>query len=566
MVNFSRRTGLLAAAGVALAPKMLVATSTPTPPVPGKLESVIDALFHEHVAVGEPGAAIGLYRGGHVLFAKGYGVADLDSSTPVTPTTQFNVASVSKQFTAFAIALLASEGKIDLDAEVHRYLPWVPDFGHPITVRQLVHHTNGLRDSYTLVEVSGRDTRDVFTQRQVIELVKLQRELNFEPGTAHSYNNTGYTLLAEIVATVSGKSLRQFTTERMFAPLGMQRTFFGDDVEEIVPERATSYEKRPDERWQRTLLTTESVGHSGLVTNVTDLAQWSDNFFRPRVGDRSLLDLVCTSGTLRDGRKANYAFGLTPGEIHGRKIVSHSGGDGSFTTYFTFYPDHDLGVVVLANRALDVGGLAHTAAEVFLSGKSEKSAATNAPKAHVLKKATLERLPGMYIHPTSPSVTLERRGDTLYGWFGVEPAAAARVKADGTFSVGNWSHFRIVTGEGGAITALESIYGISMRPRLFKRVQPESVTDLSAYTGDYYSDELEAKYRFTAEGGDLVMRHIWRPDPIMLVPVTREHFNARSGWAPHVVTFERDARGDVVAARMSGARADNMRFERRTKT
>lgn len=564
MVNFTRRAGLLAATGVVFAPQVLVAEPASQPKPAGRLESSIDDLFHEHVAAGEPGAVVGLYRQERVLFAKGYGMADLDSGIAMTPLTQFNVASVSKQFTAFAIALLAHEGRVDLDADVRRYLPWIPDFGHPITVRQLVHHTNGLRDEYILLEVGGRDTRDIFTQRQVVELVKRQRELNFEPGTAHSYNNTGYTLMAEIVAAVSGQSLRQFTTDRMFGPLGMRHTFFGDDVEEVVPQRATSYEKSPEGGWQRTLLTTESVGHSGLITNVTDLALWSDNFFRPRVGDRSLIEMVCKSGTLRDGRVVNYAFGLTPSEIHGRRIVSHSGGDGSFTTYFTFYPDHDLGVAVLANRRLDVGGLAHSAAEIFLSGKSSKEKA-EAPKSGVLSKALLERLPGTYIHPTAPSVTLERRGDTLYGWFGVDPAAAVVVNADGTFKVGPWSHFRVATGDGGAIDTLENIYGISMQPRLFKRVKPEAVVDLSGYVGDYYSDELEAKYRITAEKGELALQHLWRPKAIMLVPVTRQHFDARDSWAPHAVTFEHDARGEVVAARMSGARADNMYFERRTK-
>lgn len=565
MVKFTRRTGLLAATGVALAPGILAATPAPAQKTTNKLESAIDALFHEQVAPGEPGAAIGLYRQGRVLFAKGYGMADLDSGIAMAPQTQFNVASVSKQFTAFAIALLAHEGRLDLDADVRSYLPWVPDFGRLITVRQLVHHTNGLRDEYILLEVAGRDTRDVFTQRQVLELVKRQRKLNFEPGTAHSYNNTGYSLLAEIVAVVSGQSLRKFTSERMFTPLGMQHTFFGDDAEEVVPRRATSYEKPQDGGWQRTLLTTESVGHSGLITNVNDFALWSDNFFRPRVGDRALIDLVCKSGTLRDGRSVNYAFGLTPTKIHGRRIVSHSGGDGSFTTYFTFYPDDDLGVAVLANRRLDVGGLAHSAAEIFLSGKSPQASKKTASKPGVLGKTLLERLPGIYVHPTAPSVTLERRGDTLYGWFGVDPAAAVVVDADGTFKVGPWSHFRVSASNGNAIDTLENIYGISMQPRLFKRVQPETVVDLSSYVGDYYSDELEAKYRITAENGELALRHLWRPKDIMLVPVTRQHFNARDCWAPHAVTFERNASGEVVAARMSGARADNMYFERRTK-
>lgn len=170
--------------------------------------AAVDALMSRHTKPGAPGAAVGVYRGGKVIYAKGFGVADLETGAPITTRTPFYISSVSKQFTAFAIALLASEGKLDLDADIRRYLPWFPGLGHTITTRHLVHHTSGLREQYELVMLSGRDLHDLVTQPQMLKLIARQRALNFVPGTDFQYNNTSYTLLAEIVRAVSGQDLR----------------------------------------------------------------------------------------------------------------------------------------------------------------------------------------------------------------------------------------------------------------------------------------------------------------------------------------------------------------------
>ena len=206
----------------------------------------IDALFDD-VEVNGPGAAVGIYHRGRPTLTRGYGLADLESGLPITPQTAFHAASVSKQFTAFAIALLAQEGAIDLEADVRDYLPYVPDFGSTITVRHLILHTSGLRNQVTLLLLRRQGVESRTTQHHVVNLVARQRTLNFPPRTDYSYSNTGYVLLAEIVFAGTGRSLREFTAERIFEPLGMQHTFFVDDVTEIVPRRASSYTRRRGE-------------------------------------------------------------------------------------------------------------------------------------------------------------------------------------------------------------------------------------------------------------------------------------------------------------------------------
>src|SRR5690606_8595398 len=157
-------------------------------------EAAIDALFEAQTRPGNPGAAVGVYHHGQLAFAKGYGLADVEAGTPITPRTQFHVASVSKQFAAFSIALLAREGKVDLDADVRTYLPYVPDFGRKVTVRHLILHTSGLRDQWSLFEIGGHDLDDRLRQAQIVNMVARQRALKFDPGTRYSYSNTGYTL------------------------------------------------------------------------------------------------------------------------------------------------------------------------------------------------------------------------------------------------------------------------------------------------------------------------------------------------------------------------------------
>ncbi|HZM99550.1 MAG TPA: serine hydrolase, partial [Pyrinomonadaceae bacterium] len=198
------------------------------------LTKKVDQLFATWDKPESPGAAIAVIKDGIVVYKRGYGSANLEYNVPITPQTVFHVASVSKQFTAFAIALLASQGKLSLDDDIRKHLPEVPDFGKKITVRHLIHHTSGLRDQWTLLGMAGWRLDDVITKEHIMKMVRYQRELNFDPGAENLYSNTGYTLLAVIVERVSGQSFREYTEANIFKPLGMTNTHFHDDHEEIV--------------------------------------------------------------------------------------------------------------------------------------------------------------------------------------------------------------------------------------------------------------------------------------------------------------------------------------------
>ena len=181
----------------------------------------IDALFQEWDTPGSPGAAVAVLKEGEIVFSRGYGSAQLEYGIPITPATIFHVASVSKQFTAFAVTLLAQEGRLSLDDDIRKHLPEVPDFGSTITLKHLLHHTSGLRDQWEALAMAGWRLDDVITTEHILSMVRNQKELNFEPGEEHLYCNTGYTLLGEIVARVTGQSFSAWTKENLFDPLGI---------------------------------------------------------------------------------------------------------------------------------------------------------------------------------------------------------------------------------------------------------------------------------------------------------------------------------------------------------
>src|ERR1700722_11910879 len=236
-----------------------------------------------------PGCAVAVMKDGRIVHERGYGMADLEHDAKITPTSVFHVASISKQFTAAAVLLLAQEGKLSPDDEARRYLPELPDFGVPITLRHLLHHTSGLRDQWELVSLAGwRYSLDLITDADVLSVVSRQRELNFPPGSEYLYSNTGYTLLAQIVKHVSGQTFRELTTERLFRPLAMHRTHFRDNHAEIVPDIAYGYEKTGD-HFELSIPNFDTVGATSLLTTVEDLALWDENFYTTRVGGEALI-------------------------------------------------------------------------------------------------------------------------------------------------------------------------------------------------------------------------------------------------------------------------------------
>ncbi|MEQ1923657.1 MAG: serine hydrolase domain-containing protein, partial [Pyrinomonadaceae bacterium] len=284
----------------------------------------VENLFEPWNKTNSPGVAVSIVKGGKVIYQKGFGVAVLENNVPITPKTIFQSASVSKQFTAFAILLLAQQGKLKLEDDVRKHLSEVPDFGKTITIRHLLNHTSGLRDQAELAAVAGVRLDDVLTQVQVLKIVQGQKELNFNPGEEMVYCNTGYTLLAEIVAKVSGKSFRQFTEENIFKPLEMNNTHFHDDYVMVVPYRASSYFQIGADRFIYLSSSNSHVGATNLMTTAEDFAKWLNNFESGKVGGKELIAQMRETGYLNNGNKTDYGAGFDLETYRGLKTISHA--------------------------------------------------------------------------------------------------------------------------------------------------------------------------------------------------------------------------------------------------
>lgn len=334
----------------------------------------IDGVFAAYASPTAPGCAVGVYQNGRIAFEKGYGSANIEYAAPITPRTPFIMGSVSKQFTAAAIALLVEQGRLRLDDDVRRYVPELPDYGKTITIDQLVHHTSGIRDFWTLVQAADMRNDDGYTVDDVLRLAARQRNLNFAPGAEYNYSNTGYVLLGIVVKRVSGRTLRQFAAEEFFAPLGMTHSHFQDDHTEPVPGRAAAYAPLPGGRgWKIDVWNNDIVGQGGLMTTIEDLQKWDENFYTGAVGGTAFLARQLQRGVLNDGTTLPYAFGLEELDYRGLPIVEHSGTTGGYRTDITRFPTRHTTVATMCNvSTANAVALAHAVADVVLESAFTK--------------------------------------------------------------------------------------------------------------------------------------------------------------------------------------------------
>jgi CubicO group peptidase (beta-lactamase class C family) len=352
-------------------------------PAPAGLASEVDKVFSRWTAT-TPGCSVGASVKGNVVISAGYGMADLERDVPNGAETIFEAGSVSKQFTAAAVLLLARDGKLSVDDPVRKYIPELPDIAAPITIRHMLTHTSGLRDWGSLAGIEGwpRSTR-AHTHAHALEIVSRQKALNFTPGTRWSYSNTGYNLAVILVARVSGTSFGEFSRTRMFEPLGMTKTSWRDDYTRIVKGRAVAYAAR--QGGYGLDMPFENVhGNGGLLTTVGDLLKWNGNFVTPRVGDPAFVAAQQEVGRFTNGREHGYAFGLSVGPYKGVREVAHGGATGGYRAYLARYPDHDVSVAVLCNAGSAVPTeYAHAIAERLLGNAVKADAPTATPTAEM---------------------------------------------------------------------------------------------------------------------------------------------------------------------------------------
>lgn len=529
----------------------------------------VDAVFGEYDKPDSPGCALGIIQDGNLIYKHGYGMASLEHGAPISGDTVFRIGSLSKQFTAAAVALLAEDGKISLGDDVRKYLPELPAYEHPITIRHLIHHTSGLRDYTSLVYMAGIHGADNYTVAESLDLIARQRGTDFPPGEKYSYSNSGYFLLSQIVERASGRSLRAYSEERIFGPLGMKQTHFHDAPFEVVPKRAYGYSPGDDGGYLLDMTGWEQTGDGSVFTTIEDLLFWDRNFYHNRLGkgEPALIETLETVGRLNNGEAIDYAFALVVDQYRGLKRVSHGGSWVGFRTHMDRFPEMNFSVAVLCNLSTtSPGTLAHRVADIYLAGEftegedggEAESVAAGLPERVEVPEEELRRFSGHYWSESEKRAwKIDLEGGQLLYRRGPDAEVALLPLGGGRFAMGESGNagVRFTESEGGEPRKMIVSRGTDLVIP-FERFEPVSPSPemLDQYAGTYHCEELNARYVVAMKGGKLgfAVGHLHNQP---LVPLFPDVFQYPDGVT---FTFGRDGSKSVDRLTLDVGRTRNI--------
>lgn len=530
------------------------------------MASRLDAIFAEYAKPGSPGCALAIYERGRVLYAKGYGMASIEHGVAIDPRrTVFDIGSTSKQFTAASILLLAQDGKLSLDDSVRKYVPELPGYFDTVTIDHLLRHTGGVRDYIGLLMLGGINVQDHTTDADALRAIARQGELDFAPGSEHSYSNSGYFLLSLVVRKASGKSLREFAHERIFVPLGMHQTRILDSHDQVVPHRATSYEPGPNGTWVLSTSAWEQTGDGAVQTTVLDLARWNANFHDPKVGGNALVEQLQQTGTLNDGKSISYARGLIVDDYRGLRAVSHGGAWMGFRSDLLRFPAPGIAAAALCNAgSSQPSALLQAVADVVLADLLQPDpmpAAMPAKAEGVAKAPHFEPGPyiGTYFAPAESLLRrIENRAGTLWYVRGNGQDTELAYEGDERFRMLDVPVPAIVRFGHGQDGQRSMTLEMGTQRTVMVAVAPfaPDANALAAFAGEYESQELDARWRLVVNGMQLEL-HPRRGDARPLHPAFPDAFTGAG-----LLRFQRNDVGDITGFEVDIGRARGISFAR----
>ena len=535
-------------------------------PLPDSIIKKIDSLFSKWNNNYSPGCTVGIVRNDSLIFSKGYGMANLEYEIPNSAATIYHMASVSKQFTAYSIVLLAKQGKLQLEDDIHKYLPWFPDLKEKITIRNLLSHTSGIRDQWQLLAIAGTRLDDVITQDHIVKILSKQQALNFKPGEQYSYSNSGYTMLAEIVKSVSGQTLRKFTDSAIFKPLGMTNTHFHDDYTEIEKNRSYSYDRIDSIHFANSILSYSNAGATSLFTNINDMSKWVMNFYDHKVGDQQDIDMLTQKGKLNNGKELSYALGIVSNTYKGWRQFSHSGGDAGYRTYVTVFPDLKMGFMVFSNLGdFNPSTPVYQMTDLFIKDTTTKKEAVKKEQrdstAAVLKDTVyMQKFTGSYIDESGLPFSFDIKSSRLYYHIYGQNNFLIKELKD-TFSDAQSPEIKFVFSVKGKDTIVD-IFRPDQSYHLKKYVKDTSQPDevLKTYTGVYYCPELDCKYGIILKDHQLMLTNDKYNDT-KLILVNNDHLTDDYWWINHLMMI-RSSDNKITGFEVNSGRIMHLRFNK----
>lgn len=474
--------------------------------------SKIDELFKTWQRPNHPGGSVGIMKNGELVYSKAFGLASLEYQIPNETSTLYNAASVSKQFTALGIVLLTLQGKIDIDANINTYLPTMPQFKYPVTTRQMLHHTSGLRSLHAVLGLAGWREDDLRTNEDLYRFMEKQVDLNFKPNDEYLYCNTGFMFMAKIIENVTGQKFVTWMKDNVFNPLGMKETYVEDHLKRVVPNNATSYDAN-NGSYDRAIAFWGYVGSGNMHTTTADMLTYLSNYSHPKEGWEEAFKMMQTLDNFNNGSPNKYAFGINIDSLNGHRRIQHGGSIGGFRAQATAYPDAKVHIAVLTNFSnSNPGRIANEITDILLPAKEESitkvSKKAKLTKKYKMKAEALSSFEGTYWSGKELSgLTLKVMNDTLRILNSSGKAQSLLPISTSSFKTNNNNVYTFKKEDDTPLqlTITTAQNDIQTYQQYINR--PPTISDLEEYIGRFYSDELETFYDIYLKSGSLYSHH-----------------------------------------------------------
>lgn len=531
----------------------------------------VDALFAQWSKPDSPGCALAVIKDGQVIYKRGYGMANLDYGIPISSVSVFNIASVSKQFTAMSVVLLAKQGKLSLDDDIRKYVPELPQYQSPITIRHLIYQTSGVREYSHLMQAAGIRFQDA-PEGDVFKILTRQKELNFKPGEEYLYSNSNYFLLAQIVKRASGKSLREYAEENVFKPLGMVNTGFHADGTEVIKNRATGYSSREGGPFFVDVTTSYHVGAGALFTTIDDLFLWDQNFYANKLSqDTRLIAEFLTPGTLNNGRKTDYAFGVDVEMYKGLKAFGHGGVYNGFNASMIRFPEQRFSAICLCNlMSIRSAGLTRRVADIYLADQLKESQVSGSkielpePKVVQVPEKELAAVAGSYFDSANNNFRrlYVKNGKLIYSR-GTSESELAPLGNNRFLMLGTPDRVEISfksTRRDAPLQMITVIVGVGTSTHDSVESATYTPTQLAEFTGAYYSSEIDATYNIVLQGDELAVRRKGVDGETTMLGQFADAFSAAGTGG---LRFTRNKSNQVTGFWLNTGRVRSLRFDKR---
>ena len=548
-------------------------------PLANQFSKQIDTLLKPWHSPTKPGIAVAVSKDNKMVYQKYYGTANLESLSAINSKTKFLIASVSKQFTAFAIALLQEKGQLSYQDDIHKYIPEFPKYGNKITIMHLLNHTSGLRDLDDLNGLIGIGLSDYVSFNDVYKLITQQKKLNFVPGLKHDYSNSGYVVLAKIVEKITGKSFREFMNETVFEPLEMKNTLVLDNPFEVIGNKATAYFSNDGQNYSTNNLFSSVYGSTGIYTTLADLNKWANNFTHPKVGNKHIFESMRTKGKLNNGSQINYGLGQEMKTYKGHEVVFHGGGQGAYRAYLLRFPELDLSISILSNSSYSTSFIidyVYQIADIYLGKNSNTIELKDKPSSKYKEDSSTKFLPvkvnksllanyiGNYQIQPGLIFTIEQiEGNLQLRITGNDKAIPLEAKTANEFILMDSNNgYRLVFPKGTSSKIKSISYFQADFEYIGERVHlvefDKENIKWKEFEGLYYSEELNTVYLMSYDGQNLIAHHA-KNTPITLTPHQPDIFNGLATFFQEI-KYLRNTSNEVSGMLVSGSRSKNINF------